>query len=280
MIDFHIHTTFSDGTYSPVEVVRMAKEAGLKAFSITDHDTISGLSEAKQEAELLNIDFINGIELSTDYLGKEVHILGYFLNLEDEKLINKLRELKEERDKRALMLIEKLKKYKVEITMEDIMEEVPGDIISRMHVANVLVNKGYVRNKREAFATYLGDSGVAYIPKENLSPEDAVKMIKENGGLAFIAHPKLISIGNEKFKHLVDHLMKFGLDGIEVYYSGFTYLDILYYEKIAAERDLLISGGSDFHGDNREGTKIGENKAPEYIYEKMKEKIEQKSKSI
>ena len=269
LYDFHIHTTCSDGTFTPEEVVCMAKERQLSAIAITDHDTVSGLEAGAEKAKEVGIDFINGIEFSTEYYGKEVHIVGLFLNIKDEKFLSKIEQLRKDRVIRAEETIRKLEQYKIFITMEDILKEAKGDVIGRMHIANVLYKKGYVRDRKEAFAMYLGDHCSAYVPKKNLTPKEAVKIIKDNGGLSFIAHPKLITLGQEKVIALIDELCGEGLDGLEAFYPSFSDIDTGYYKRIAETRGILTGGGSDFHGKNRDDVGIGSIKLPEDILEKM-----------
>lgn len=274
--DFHIHTTFSDGTFTPEEVVLLAYKKNIKVLAVTDHDTIAGLDIAKKKAEEVGITFINGIEFSTEHFGKEVHIIGLFLNIEEEGFLKKLEQLKTDRIARAEETIRKLKNCKIDITMDEIMKEAKGDVVGRMHIANVLYKKGFVDGRKEAFSMYLGDHGAAYVPKKNLSPEEAVKIIKENGGLAFVAHPKLITLGQEKIVALIDKLCEVGLDGIEVYYPGFSMIETAYYKRIASDRNLIVSGGSDFHGSNRIEVNIGNVEMPEDTYEKMSERLKKR----
>ncbi|OQY06905.1 MAG: hypothetical protein B6I28_05940 [Fusobacteriia bacterium 4572_132] len=276
MIDLHIHTTCSDGTYTPEEVVELAKEKELDVIAITDHDTIDGVERGALKAKELGIKFINGIELSTNYQGKEIHILGYFLNIEDEKLVNKLYELKNQRLTRTEKIIEKLREFRIEITKEEVMKEVKGDLISRTHIASVLFKKGYVNTRKAAFRRYLGDRGAAYVPRKNFTPMDAVKLLKENGALAFIAHPKLIPWGEKKTFELVDKLKEIGLDGLETYYPSFREIDKIYYKKMCEKRGMIVSGGSDFHGGNRNNITLGIANVKNEVYKKMKERLEEK----
>ncbi len=276
MIDLHIHTTFSDGTYTPSEIIDMSLKKGLKIISITDHDTLEGIISANERAEKERIKIIPGIEFSTDYDGKEIHILGYFIDVKNEKLNIRLKELKKDREERTLKILEKLKGYRINITMDDIQKEVTGNLISRTHIASAMYKKGYVFSRKEAFLRYIGAGGAAYVQKENISPGEAVRIIKESGGLAFLAHPKFIPYGEKKIKELIQELKKDGLDGIEVYYYGHEKKDIEYYKRIAEEFGLIMSGGSDFHGGNREEVELGEVFVPDEVYEKMIERMESK----
>ncbi|MGM0509396.1 MAG: PHP domain-containing protein [Fusobacteriota bacterium] len=274
-IDLHLHTTCSDGTFTPSEIINLAKENDLKTIAITDHDTIDGLESGRKKAEELGINFINGIEFSTNFKKKEIHILGYFFDKNNSDLLKKLKDLKNARVIRAKKIIKKLAKYNINITKEDIMKEVHGDLISRTHIAKVLFKKGFVKNTKEAFNRYIGERGIAFVPKLIIDPFEAIDLIKKAGGLSFLAHPKLLSLGERKTLILIDRLCEKGLDGIETFYPSFRDLDKIYYERIANERGLLLSGGSDFHGKNRDHISIGQTYVPEekvdWIEKKFKE---------
>lgn len=272
MIDFHLHSTFSDGTYTPEELVGLASEKKIKAIALTDHDTISGIKRGKKAAVNKKIDFISGIEFSADLYGKEIHILGLFIDENNPRIINLIEELKKDRLDRTEIILEKLANHKIYIDKKEILQEVKSDLISRTHIADKMREKGYIRSHREAFTKYLGSGGRAYLPKDNLTPERAVEVIKEVGGLAFIAHPKLIRLRKRIVLDLIYKLMNFGLDGLEVYYPGFTPQDRDYYEKICKENNLIMTGGSDFHGKNRGKIDVGAGVAPDILYEEMKKR--------
>lgn len=269
MVDMHLHTTASDGALSPTELVERAYEKGIRVLSITDHDTIDGLAEGKKRALELGIEFINGIEISCDWLGKEVHILGYFLNCDDEKFQSEISALREIREKRNEKMLEKLKKNGIYITIEELQEEAKGDILSRSHMANIIMKKGYAYSKKEAFARYLGQYGIAYVPKSNLTPDRAVKIIKENGGFVSLAHPKLITRDKGQILKIINGLKKDGIDALEAYHGKFEKNDVKYYLELAKETGLLWTGGSDFHGNERDITDIGDGEVPMYVYEAL-----------
>ena len=279
MIDLHMHSLYSDGTSTTNELVKMAMEKNMKLISLTDHDTIDGLSEMKKLCDENNIKFINGIELSTVYNGKEVHILGYFVNIEDKKLLDFSKEMKKARVVRNEKTIKILNEHGLNITQEDTYKEAEGEIVSKTHLARAIVTKGYAADIAEAFKKYLGPNSIGYVPKMELSPLEGIKIIKDNGGLAFLAHPKLIGLDENEFLNLIKEMKGFGLDGLETYYSTFSSEDIKYYEKISEDFSLIRSAGADFHGANRVGIEIGDNFAPsnlyeiwEEIYEKMKKR--------
>ena len=270
LVDFHIHTLFSDGTYTPEEIAETAFKNGIKAFAITDHDSVDGIERGRAAALKEGIEFISGIEFSTDFLGKEIHILGYFLNEKDPELLNTLEMLRIEREERTIKIIKKLNELKIGITEEDVKKEVTRDLISRNHIASALLKKGFVKPRGEAFYRYLGSSGAAYIPKTSFPPEKAVEAIKKNGGVAVLAHPKLIPLGQGKFNELLELLGSYGLDGIETYYPGHEIKDINIYKRIAFERGMIVTGGSDFHGLNRDDIAIRGANVPMEVYESLK----------
>lgn len=255
--DMHIHSTASDGTFAPAEIVEKAKEKNLMGISLTDHDTVDGIFQAQKKAEELEIDFIPGIELSANLYGKDVHILGYFIDVQDENFIDFLKEIKESRNRRNSRILEKLKKQRIDISEEELDREAGGEIKSRLHIANLLIAKGHAYSKAEAFANYLGKGGVAFEERVEFTPKVAVEALKRNGALAFLAHPKLYSNSLKEVEHLVKELKEVGLDGIESEYVTFSEQDKAMYRDLAKREGLLISGGSDYHGLNREETDIG-----------------------
>ena len=278
MVDLHMHSLYSDGTFSVSELVKRSGEKGIKILSLTDHDTVEGLAEAAKECIENNIKFINGIEISTEYKGKEVHILGYFIDEKDKSLIDFSNEMKQARINRNEKAIKILNNHGIEITKEDTFREAEGVIISRTHLARALIAKGYVKDVKEAFSKYLGSNGLAYVPKSNLNPFDGIEIIKKSGGLAFLAHPKLIGLEEEDFIRLVKDMKDNGLDGIETYYSLFSKDDMKYFEKTAEDFSLIRSAGSDFHVGNRKGVDIGDNYAPKELFYIWDELYKQKNK--
>ena len=272
MLDLHMHTLHSDGSFNVRDLIEKLKEKNIKIAALTDHDTVDGLQEAKNLCDKYGIKFINGIEISTKYKGREVHILGYFINPNNRKLLAFSEKMKKERIIRNEKIIEILSEYEIEITQEDILKEIKGKVVSKTHLARVLVSKGYSKDIKDAFNKYLGLEGIAYVPKNNLTPLDGIKIIKECDGLAFLAHPKLIGLDSEdEFITLIKEMKEGGLDGIETYYSLFSEEDILYYEKIAKDFSLIKSAGSDFHGENRKHVDIGDNFAPKDLYNTWEE---------
>lgn len=280
MVDLHMHSKCSDGTLEPEELVQLAKKRGVQVIALTDHDSVDGLERAGKEAEKQGVILVNGIEFSTSYFGKEVHILGYFLDLTDEFFLGKLEELKIERGNRTVKILKKLSDRGLPLTMEEVLMEVTGPVVSRTHVANAMMKKGYVYTRSEAFRQYIGEGGSAYVAKTIISPNEAVRLIRKNGGIAAIAHPKLIGMGREKVLSLIDELIGDGLDALETYYPGYSNEDIKFYEGVCKEKGLLTTGGSDYHGLNREGVQIGDMNVPFEVYEDLKDRFLQRKTSI
>lgn len=257
-VDMHIHTVESDGTYTPEEIMMRAIKNNVIALAITDHDTVAGIESGKKIADRYGLEFIEGIEISCNVGDLEVHVLGYYLNLQDKVFLGELEELEKARDERNRKIIEKFEKLGIIVDTEELRRLAPGKIISRVHFANYLLEKGIVTSKNEAFDKYLGRNGAVYVPKENFPPERAVKMIKENGGFASLAHPKLITLNDEVLNNLILKLKECGLDALEAQYSSFSKIERQKYKRLAKKYDLLITGGSDFHGENREGVDLGD----------------------
>jgi len=252
-IDMHVHTTASDGMFSPTEIVAMAAQLELTAVAITDHDTTAGVQEALQAAEQYQIKLLPGIEISTVADGQEIHVLGYFTNNEDELWQRRLLQLGATRESRNEMLLAKLNELGIAITWQEVVE-IAGDThgsIGRPHFAQILINKGYVKSKQEAFDQYLGESGKAYVQPLRIHPSDAYQWIKEAGGVAVLAHPGIYH--NDM---LVEQLLQAGVDGVEVNHSDHTPQQIKYYESLAKRYNLLMTAGSDFHGIDKQGTQI------------------------
>jgi len=256
-VDLHIHTNFSDGTYSPGETVGFAKRANISIISITDHDTVEGIEPALEAAKGSNITVIPGVELSARKEGKSIHILGYFIDCKNKGLIDFLNWMKEARYKRAEKVIEKFRSFDIELDIQEVIKEAGPGVIGRTHIADVLVKRGNVNGIGEAFAKYLGYGKPCYIPKANVSPKEAIDIIKDASGIPILAHPGLLSEDN-----WIPELVTDGLEGIEVWYSRHSNNQIEKYKSIAQKYNLLMSGGSDSHGRMKKYPLIGEYKLP------------------
>lgn len=252
-IDLHIHTTFSDGTLSPEEVVRLAKEKGLSAISITDHDEIGGIEFAMKSGEKYGIEVIPGVELSAKREDKSIHILGYFIDLHNQELIDFLQYMQGARLRRAKKIILKLNEQGIDIEMKDVLKYSGHTGIGRPHIAEVLIEKGVANNFQEAFYKYLGDGKSCYVSKANISTKSVIELIDNAGGIAVLAHPS--SSGADKF---IPELVSEGIDGIETWYPSHSENDIKKYLNLVDKYNLMPTGGSDCHGDRGRHPKIGE----------------------
>lgn len=280
LIDLHIHTTASDGSFSPTEVVILAHKAQLRAIAITDHDTLSGLDEAMEKAKELNIECIRGCELSTKYLNSDVHILGFFIPEENEKIQELQKNLDlfiERRNRRNTVIIQKLRDNGVDITLEEIEKEAGGKVVARPHIANVLLQKKVVKDVREAFDNWLAKGQKAYVPRESITPHYAVELLHRAGALTVLAHPRLITCSDQELENLIQELIPLGLNGIEMYHSAHSFDDERKYLDFATQYNLCVSGGSDFHGKSKPNIEIGKGKGslrvPACILADMKKRI-------
>ncbi|AEX85772.1 phosphoesterase [Marinitoga sp. 1135] len=264
LLDLHSHSTYSDGTYKPEDLILLAKEKNLELYSITDHDNIDAQKEAIEFAKKYDVNYITGVEISCKFKNM-FDLLGYGIDINNEKLISTLNRIQDYRKNRNNLMIERLKELGFEITLDEVAEEAQGDVIGRPHFARVLLKKGYVKDREEAFDKYLGDGKLAYIPKQKLQPEEAVSLIKQAGGYPVIAHPKYLKLSPSKLIDLIYYLKPFGLWGIEVYYSKHTRKEIEIFKDIALKTGLMITAGSDFHGENKPEIDLGMSVEDEYL---------------
>jgi predicted metal-dependent phosphoesterase TrpH len=244
--DLHLHSNYSDGVLSPHTLVRRSREVGLQTISITDHDNIAAIPEAMEAAEELGIEIIPGVELNAHVDGREIHLLGYFFDVENPSLHEFLSLMRQERLLRAERIVEKLAALNISISMEKVIEQAGKGSVGRPHIANVLIDEGYADSYQEVFSKYIGYRGPAYIEKFQCSPEEVISIIAQAGGLAFLAHP-----GTSVPDQVLLRLIKAGLDGIETVHPGHTPELTQHYRRIANEYFLMESGGSDFHGGRR-----------------------------
>lgn len=254
IVDLHMHTTYSDGTFSPRELLNYCKEKGLQYISITDHDTMAAYNEAEDIARELNITLIPGIEISADYSPGTMHILGYYVHRHNEKLSKMIHEVQQHREERNPKIIGKLNALGINISMEELFEEGSDEKdtqIGRPHIANILLRKGYVKNKVEAFTKYLAKGSTAYVPKKRVQMKRAIETIVEAGGVASLAHPIQMQLDDEALENQLVKLMDYGLSALEVYSSCQGTKQNSVYKKIAKKLGLAITGGSDFHGTNK-----------------------------
>lgn len=280
IVDLHVHSTRSDGSYTPTELVRYGVEKGLSAFALTDHDTTEGIKEALEAARDQPIEVIPGIEFSTEYEGKDIHIVGLYIDYEGDEFTQYLKDFQESRNLRNHKMCEKLKEHGVDITYEELQSEFPNAILTRAHYAKMLLKKGYVKSIPEAFDRYVGDRAPCYLPREKVTPSQAVGLILRSGGIPVLAHPVLYRMNDDRLEKLVQTLKTDGLVSIEAIYSTYTRGEEQKMRKLAQKYNLLISGGSDFHGNTKPGldlaTGYGKLTVPYEVLEAMKKYQNQK----
>ncbi len=259
MIDLHTHTTASDGTLTPEELIRCAHEIGLSAVAITDHDTTDAIAIANDEAEKLGVFFIPGIEISAEYSGNgTMHILGYFIDETNDQMIETLDFLKESRRLRNPKIIKLLNDAGISITMEEVVEEAGGGQVGRPHFAKALIKSGFASSVNDAFDKYIKKGAPYYVNKERLSPKKSMEVILSSGGIPVLAHPKTLGIPfGDDFKKLITTLMDYGLMGMECYYYSHSREEFENYIALSQKLGLLVTGGTDFHGDNKPKIKLG-----------------------
>lgn len=274
-IDLHIHSYFSDGTCSPEELIRLAQKNRLTAISITDHDTVAGIPDAFYAALNSGVEVISGIELSVVFDDLHLHLLGYFFDYNDSDLNRKLHILQNARDQRNSEIIRKLNSQGINISVEDIKKISQTGQTGRPHIAKALCQKGVVHNFDEAFEKYLKKGACAYVSRFVFSAAEAIDMLKKAGGLTVLAHPAQIASSFAEKQTLIGRLVDLGLDGIEIYYPAHTPKIRKNLKKIAKRYDMVISGGSDYHGHVRPGTGLagrGNVFVPSELLQKMHER--------
>lgn len=258
--DLHAHTTASDGTFTPTELVRAAKAAGLSLLAVTDHDTVAGLDEATREADRIGLALVPGVELSVEGPPGKCHLLGFNFDRHAPGFLDTLARVSEARRTRNGRMAERLQALGVPVTLEEITAVAPpGANVGRPHFAQTLVNRGVVANLAQAFERYLGDGAPAYVPAASLTPAEAIALIHGAGGLAVLAHPGLLKLApGEQIRNRLLALQQLGLDGIEAYYGRHTLGDTERFLHFAQTLGLIVTGGSDFHGAHKPDVFLGD----------------------
>lgn len=241
--DLHTHTTASDGTVTPQDLIKLAADIGLTAVGITDHDTVSGLPDALKASSGTGIEVVPGVELSTVWNDKEIHILGYYIDWHNDQLVSFLENMRQERRRRNYQMIGRLQELGYDLSVAEVEERVAGESMGRPHIAAALAQKGLVPSAEEAFNKLLSRGRAAYIPRAKVPPARAIKIILAAGGVPVLAHPGL-SGADSIIRELIDE----GLQGIEAYYPWHDPISTNYYLELAARHNLVVTGGSDFHG--------------------------------
>ena len=280
-IDLHIHSTASDGTFSPTEIVNKALKLTEKdspvVIALTDHDTVAGIDEFQKAASKHKdrLTAISGLEISTDYHGVEIHVLGYNIDIHNKELLDRLAVCHESRDGRNEKIIQKLQEQGFKISMDEIKPDKPGETIARPHIAKLLMKKKYVSSVQEAFDKYLAEGRCCYVERIMPTPEEAIHLIKNSGGIPVLAHLMLYKkLDSSQKEALVRELKEAGLIGIETYYNTYTPVEQEYVAGLAKQWGLIETGGTDFHGQNKPHISLftgqGEMEVPQKVLENLK----------
>lgn len=277
IVDLHVHSNKSDGSFTPSALVDYAIEKGLSAFALTDHDTIDGLDEAIAAAKGRPIEVIPGIEFSTEYEGKDIHIVGLYIDYKGELFSKQIQAFVDSRIERNRKMCANLQTAGIDISFEALTEAFPGAVITRAHYGKFLLDHGYVKNMPQAFDKYLGDNTPYFVPREKVTPMQAVNLILDAGGIPVLAHPTLYHMSDRRLELLLSRLKESGLMAMECIYSTYSPAEERHMRKLAIKYDLLISGGSDFHGTTKPkldlATGYGSLVVPEEILLYLKEAI-------
>lgn len=262
MIDLHVHSNHSDGTLSPEELVALAADSGVSAFALTDHDTVSGITKAKAAAARISssgspVTVISGTEISAAYRKKDIHILGLFIDETNPILCGALKEAVYARELRNEQMAERFRALGIPLSLEELRLENPDTVITRAHFAKYLIEHKHVKTSQEAFQRYLNYDAPCFVPREYMQPERAISLITEAGGIPVLAHPLLYKLPPAELEELLQRLKNAGLKGLEVYYSSNTGFDEQICYSLANRFDLLMTGGTDFHGANKPNLHLG-----------------------
>lgn len=256
IIDLHTHSTFSDGTETPERMVKLAKQRRISMLALTDHDTTSGLPSFMKACRAEGVNGVCGVELSAraDFT---LHILGYRFAPANEKLNRRLEDIRDQRNVRNEKMCRKLSSQGIAIDIDEVREIANGEVVSRPHMAQLLLRKGYAYSMQEAFAKYVGDNGIGYVARERIPAKECVELIRDAGGMAVMAHPLHTRLSEEDLDRVVGELRDYGLWGIETVYSGYGAENIFTITKLAHKYGLVQTAGSDFHGANKLGREMG-----------------------
>ncbi len=257
--DLHIHSSYSDGSLTPAELVEHAVKIGLDGIALTDHDTVDGIPEAIRAAQEKNLRFIPGVEITTDYGDVEAHILGYGIDYRHPELVAKFETLMAARIDRAKEMVNKLNRHGIPVTWEMVEQHSNGRFIGRPHIFKALIAMDLVQPayRRQYFEHYLGQNGLAYVPHQEIETGEAIQLILKAGGIAVLAHP-----GRQGTQLFIEELMDYGLKGLEVYYPAHDAATVRHLLSLARRYQLVVTGGSDFHGDMGHG-QMGESVVPD-----------------
>lgn len=273
-VDLHTHSTASDGSYTPTELIDYAHEKGLASIAVTDHDTVAGLDEAiAAGSKYDDLEVIPGIEFSTVNEGKDVHVVGLYIDYKSPVFTKRLEEFRNSRIERNKKMCQKLTEAGLPMDYDELISAFEGSVLTRAHYAAYMLEKGYIKSRQEAFDRYIGDNCPCFVPRENVTPELAVEIILEAGGVPVLAHPVLYHLSNEKLDALVARMKAAGLMGIEAIYCTYSASDEREIKALAKKYDLLISGGSDFHGANKKDLDLAVGYGKLFVPEEVRDNI-------
>lgn len=257
-IDLHAHTHESDGTERPAALVALAKEAGLVALAVTDHDTVAGLPEAREAGRSLGVEIVTGCEITARFPGRAMHVLAYGFDDREPRLLALLAQIVAGRSARNPRILDRLAALGAPVTMDEVRAEAQGQVVARPHIARALVRRGHVPDLKSAFTRYLRDGGPAYVPAETVPPEEVIAAVGAAGGVAVVAHPRQLRIDGEAgVRALFAGLRGAGLGGIEAVHPSHDAEHRALYADIASREGLVATGGSDFHGANKPDIRLG-----------------------
>ena len=276
-VDLHIHSTYSDGTCSPAELVAIARARGLTAISITDHDTMEGTAEALDAGAALGIEIVPGLEMSVVHGSTHLHLLGYYADPGNNHLAGTLRDIQQARLERNNRIIEKLNDLSLVLTLSDVEAKSTLGQTGRPHIAQVLLEKGYVATIDQAFSRYLGRGAAAYVPRKVMDAGESIRLIRSAGGIAVLAHPATIDNSLRTIPALVQELVDLGLEGVEAFYPAHSRKNQKQLTTLAQCYGLVVTGGSDHHGDIRPGTTMASGTnvyVPPFVLEQLKQRLD------
>lgn len=257
-IDLHVHSCYSDGSLTPSELVSLACSYGLSAFALTDHDTTDGIDEAIRTSKNTGLEVVPGIEFSTRYMHRDIHVLGYYMDYHASSFRQTLQDFLDARDIRNRQMCERIREYTgFPISMDILTSSYPDAVITRAHMAAWLVAQNFAETRQIAFDKYLGEHAPCFVPKSEVTPADAIRLILDHGGIPVLAHPLLYALSKKQLHQLLKELKEAGLMGIEAVYVLNRQADETFVRSLAGTYGLLITGGSDFHGANKPNIELG-----------------------
>ncbi|MEI6563530.1 MAG: PHP domain-containing protein [bacterium] len=257
MIDLHVHSTFSDGSFTPEELVEKAVSAGISAMALTDHDGMTGIDRFMAACHKHGLRGVPGVEISIELPGSTMHMLGYFINHNDPRMQDALARLRRGREERNQLILERLNTLGLPLAWEEVAILAKEDVVGRPHFAQALIEKGYVKKKDEAFDRYLGKGKPAYVDRYRFTVEESIALIRESGGVPVLAHPYTLDMGRRRMRSFLTELGAKGIQGIEAYYPEHSHDQQRFCLSMARELGWVVTGGSDFHGAMNPNIRLG-----------------------